>query len=98
MRLLDRATSSGRYVFLTAYLEGGVRPVVSDVICHSAEQAARLAAELNELRHVEVEPADRRFRTCPVESGERPCEHARGHGGPCSWEEPPGASRGGCQR
>lgn len=61
MKLVEKATHSGRMVDLTTYLEGGTYPVVAQIICHSWEQARDLAAELNKLSEKQCEPFDRKF-------------------------------------
>lgn len=61
MKLVEKATCSGRMVELTTYIEGGKYPVVASLICHSWEQARDLAAELNKLAEKQCEPLDRKF-------------------------------------
>lgn len=46
--LVHDARSSGRTVYVVAYLEGGTRPVESSLVCRTQEQAAEVARVLRE--------------------------------------------------
>lgn len=48
--LIHTATSSGRTVNLVQYVEGGVHPVKSTIMCRTQEQATELARVLNEAK------------------------------------------------
>lgn len=47
-RLVHDARPDGRYVRVTAYLEGGDRPITRDLLCRSPEQAQEIARVLRE--------------------------------------------------
>lgn len=49
-QLVHEVTSEGRYVYIVAYLEGGDRPIKSQILCRTSEQAAEIARVLSEAR------------------------------------------------
>lgn len=51
--LVHDAASGGRWVTVTAYLEGGTRPIETRLLCRTQEQAAELARVLREARFEE---------------------------------------------